>query len=176
MIKIDPFYILLMIEILLLQAGLGVILFLKGRKAFFILEKQPAMQAEPSPDAEIPSPEAAEASDEAPLKEEENFEPAPAGPVNSGDFSLLTEEATEEKITEEEPEKDPTIEVKRLQQTVEEKVEIILSLKNKIEEMEKKFENVENEYQILFDQSQKQEQALKAYEKKKGCTDEAMFS
>jgi hypothetical protein len=176
MIKINPFYILLMIEILLIQSGLGVFLFIKKRKAVSTPESQPLPQPVPSLEAAIPAQEVADDFAEEALPKEGQVEPEATNPVSSEDFSLLTEEATEEKITEEEPARDPAIEVKRLQQTLEEKVEIILSLKNKVEEMEKKFESVENEYQILFDQSQKQEQALKAYEKKKGSSIDEMFS
>jgi hypothetical protein len=101
--------------------------------------------------------------------EEEAFKTT--APVEQGgheDFTFLTEEADEAKPPSGTPPKgDSDPEVERLSKTLDEKIEVILELKSKIEEMEKKFEGMENEYQVLFDQSQKQEQALKAYEKGK---------
>ncbi|MBI5604936.1 MAG: hypothetical protein HY879_16475 [Deltaproteobacteria bacterium] len=48
-------------------------------------------------------------------------------------------------------------------------------MKNKIEQMEKKFADMEKEYLILFDQSQKQEEALKKYEGGQPKLDEIDF-
>ncbi|HMK66756.1 MAG TPA: hypothetical protein VK564_13240 [Thermodesulfobacteriota bacterium] len=102
------------------------------------------------------------------MEEEAPKSTAPGEQADHGDFTFLTEEANEEKPSSTTPPKgDADPEVERLSKTLDEKVEVILELKSKIEEMEKKFEGMENEYQVLFDTSQKQEQALKAYEKGK---------
>lgn len=61
----------------------------------------------------------------------------------------------------------PGLKSENLEKALEEKIEIILEMKKKIEQMEKKYVDMEREYQILFDQSQKQEAALKQYEEEK---------
>ena len=166
MIRIDPFYVLLMMELLLIQAGLLVFLFLKWNKGGPTKE----VQLVNVPYLELPaSPEPAK---EPPLDPPKTGEETIANPAGNGEFTFLTEEAVEK--TGNEVSKESASEVERLQKTLDEKIEVILELKNKIEEMEKKFESVENEYQILFDQSQKQEEALRAYEK--GRIDPKMFS
>jgi hypothetical protein len=161
MIKLDPFYILLMLEILLIQSGLLIFLFLKSKKG---RSSQEGTQLQPEP---LTSVEAIPDAPKSPPTEEKKNEPKIVDPIGNDDFSFLTDEAIEGKTAEKEPgtEQEPAIKIKRLEQTIEEKVEVILELKNKIQEMEKKFDSVENEYQILFDQSQKQEEALRAYEK-----------
>jgi hypothetical protein len=175
MIPINPFYVLLLLEILLIQAGLLIFLFLRGKKGSSPPEEQslsPLTTGDPIAVLDV-------SNHEAPAdlpKDEETAEPKTVNPVSNEDFTFLTDEATEEKTAAEDAEKNASaVEVKELQQTVAEKAEVIVELKHKLEEMEKKFESVENEYQILFDQSQKQEQALKAYEKGKGDIDQ-LFS
>jgi hypothetical protein len=139
MISLDPLYFLLLLEGLLLQAmGLGL-LYLKWRKAKRAYRDatrnlQDVKQKEPSKktDGEISLGEI-----------------VPAGQEEIASLPPLEME-------------DDGQEVEKLKKLLEEKVEIILQMKKKIESMEQKFVDMENEYLILFDQSQKQEQALKA--------------
>jgi hypothetical protein len=151
MISLDPFYLLLLMEALLIQTGLMVFFYLRGKRGPTCQGRSAAIKKDIEGTPEIQG-------------KEEPLSLMDTTNALQGDFTFLTDEATEEKGTEDSSERgDPESEIKRLEQTVEEKLEIILQLKNKVEEMGKKYEAMENEYQILFDQSQKQEEALKAY-------------
>jgi hypothetical protein len=147
MIHLDPLYFLLLLELVLIQSALIGVLYQKGRKlkaanlkALTItgesIQKQGAFSGEGGPMQAGGSR---------------------ANPPEQG-FSMTDEE--ERKILElGEMENEP----ERLKTLLDEKMEIILQQKKKIEELDKKFVDMEKEYLILFDQSQKQEEALRAY-------------
>jgi hypothetical protein len=165
MIAIDPFYLLLLLELLILQSGFLVFLYFRKKKGRATVKE---IIAVPEPVSVAPPEVKAEGPSQDFLEEEAPKTTAPEAQADHGDFTFLTEEADEGKSSATAPPKgDVDPEVERLSKTLDEKVEVILELKGKIEEMEKKFEGMENEYQVLFDTSQKQEQALKAYEKGK---------
>jgi hypothetical protein len=150
MISLDPLYLLLLLEFLLIQALLIGFLYLKKRKLKIIYLKTRQMVSDlQSNQKTIPEKEAvtpAEPSDSGP----EDLTPTVTPPVTDESDKTILE------LGEISPE---TEDLKKL---LEEKIEIILQMKKKIEGMEKKFTDMENEYLVLFDQSQKQEQALKA--------------
>jgi hypothetical protein len=147
MISIDPLYFLLFLELLLIQAALIGVLYLKGRKLTLSylktlqmvrdleLKQKTSQQEESVTPAEVPKP---------------NHEEQPISTTDDADKKML-------ELGEVGPE------TEQLKKLLEEKVEIILQMKKKIEVMEKKHADMEKEYLILFDQSQKQEEALKAY-------------
>jgi hypothetical protein len=147
MITIDPLYFLLFLEGLLIQAIVIFWLYLRGRK----LKRayQPASELGPHQSQKEKS-----SLGEAGASQVEGLE---MGEDNQSSGS--TKEESDKKILELAEIAPETEDLKKI---LDEKVEIILEMKKKIEGMEKKFADMENEYLILFDQSQKQEQALKA--------------
>ena len=156
MIRLDPFYFLLLLEFLLIQLAIIIILFLKGRKLKDSYLKSVKIirdfnwQHDNQGDQELNRTGVSNPEPQAPLLPEgETWNQGFEGGDNG--------------------------EIKRLQDTLQEKVEIILQMKNKIEQMEKKFMDMEKEYLILFDQSQKQEEALKKYEGGQPKLDEIDF-
>ncbi|MBA4393430.1 MAG: hypothetical protein C0407_07740 [Desulfobacca sp.] len=146
MIPIDPLYVLLFLEFLLIQTVLIGVLYLKGRKLKSAYLKASQLVRDHQLKQETLQ------GDEA-LTEDSALNSTPGGQA------LPTTDDADKKILElGEIGPDP----EDLNKVLNEKVEIILQMKKKIEAMEKKFVDMENEYLILFDQSQKQEQALKA--------------
>jgi hypothetical protein len=147
MISLDPLYFLLLLELVLIQSALIGVLYLKGRTLKSAsLKTQKKCKGSNLEHETLPGD-----GDSNQAK------------VSSADLSeqalSLTDEG-ERKILElgefdNEPE--------RLKELLDEKMEIILQQKKKIEEMDKKYVDMEKEYLILFDQSQKQEEALRAY-------------
>ncbi len=152
MISFDPFYFLLLLELLLVQSAIITFLYFKERK----------LQASYLKSVKIIR-DFNWKDGNAQVKEEVKQDQET--PSEQPDQSLVPNEETEAKEIGGAGETGaPDDEIKRLQKTIEEKVEIILEMKKKIEEMENKFLDMEKEYLILFDQSQKQEEALKQYE------------
>jgi hypothetical protein len=151
MIGLDPFYFLLLLELLLVQTALIILLYFKGRslKASYLKSVKIPVDFIPQED---------------PFPVKETLIPAPASSEKADSPDILNEEVEMKEIGGVEETGIGDEEVKRLRNTVGEKAEIILKMKKKIEEMEKKFADMEKEYLILFDQSQKQEEALRQYE------------
>jgi uncharacterized coiled-coil protein SlyX len=139
MISLDPLYFLLIVEGLLLQTVGLTLLYWKWQKT-----KRNYLDAFGRiPETKVEEP--VSLTEEKGVEEETLLvvqeEPSGPSPLELGEIKP---------------------EIENLKMLVAEKSEIILQMKKKIEAMEKKFEDMENEYLILFDQSQKQEQALKA--------------
>jgi hypothetical protein len=145
MIHIDPLYVLLFLELLLIQAALIGFLYLKGRKLKIVYLK--TLQIVSDLKLKQKTFQEDEGGIPADVPKAEPEEPAPPA----------TDDA-DKKVLEL---GDLSPETEQLKKLVEEKADIILQMKKKIESMEKKFVDMENEYLTLFDQSQKQEQALK---------------
>lgn len=157
MISFDPFYFLLLLELLLIESAMIAGLYVRERKLKIFYMKSINIirdfkwkegKSQAKEEGEQDRPLSSEQPDPPPVLHEESEAKEIEG---AGEIEAANEEVTNE-------------ETKRLRKTVEGKVEIILEMKNKIEEMEKKFTDMEKEYLILFDQSQKQEEALKQYE------------
>lgn len=148
---LDPFYLLLLIELVLIQSAIIAFLYLRGRK----LQKE---KAGGKNTATEPEGKPMSDSEEAALNQVEvqQFDPRIQGLMEIGEIKKQDPGPAEAGS-----------EMDNLKNLVDEKVNIILQMKKKIEEMEKKYVDMEQEYLILFDQSQKQEEALRAYGVKK---------
>ncbi len=151
MIGLDPFYFLLLLELLLIQTAIIVLLYFKGRNLKIAYLKSVKIPGDSN-------------SKEDPPPEKETLIPVPDSSETIDSPDILNEEVEMKEIGGVEETGMGDEEVKRLRNTIEEKAEIILKMKKKIEEMEKKFGDMEQEYLILFDKSQKQEEALRQYE------------
>lgn len=148
---LDPFYLLLLLELVLIQSVIIAFLYLRGRR--LKKDKPPGKNIVTEPEEKPVSD-----SKEAALNQigAQQFDPQVQSLMEIGETEKQDPGSAEAGS-----------EIESLQKLVDEKVNIILQMKKKIEEMEKKYGDMEQEYLILFDQSQKQEEALRAYGAKK---------